>query len=428
MTRRTLAVNALARVEGEGGMFVEVREGQVQSVSLDIYEPPRFFEALLRGRDFSEAPDITARICGICPVAYQMSACLAMEDALGIEVSEEVRLLRRLLYCGEWIESHALHIFFLHAPDFLGFDSGIDMAREHREVVESALRIKAAGNDLMSVVGGRSVHPVNAKVGGFHRWPTVDELRVIRPTLAAALEDVLAAVPLLAGFEFPDFEQPYLYLALSADDGYPLEAGRLSTSTGLDRPVAAFSDHVVEEHVEHSNALHARFDGQPYVVGPLARYSLHHDALSPMAKEVAAAAGLGPQCRNPFRSLLVRTVELAYALEESLRIIDQWQGGGAPAIEVPVRAGVGHGATEAPRGLLYHRYRIDDDGSILQATIVPPTSQNQLAVEGDLRAFVQDRLHMPDEQLSLQCETAIRNYDPCISCATHFLDLRVEGR
>jgi len=428
MTRRTLAVNALARVEGEGGMFVEVREGQVQSVTLDIFEPPRFFEALLRGRDFSEAPDITARICGICPVAYQMSACLAMEDAFGIEVPDEIGEMRRLLYCGEWIESHALHIFFLHAPDFLGFDSGIDMAREHREVVEAALRIKAAGNDLMSVVGGRSVHPVNVKVGGFHRLPTRDELQAIRPRLAAALEDVLASVPLLAGFDFPEFEQPYMYLALGSGDRYPLEAGRLMTSSGLDLAVSAFSDHVVEEHVEHSNALHARFDGQTYVVGPLARYSLQYDALSPMAKEVAAAAGLQRQCRNPFQSILVRTVELAYALEESLRIIDEWRGAAAPAIAVPVCAGVGHGATEAPRGLLYHRYRIDGDGTILEATIVPPTSQNQRAVEGDLRAFVQERLHLSDQHLSLQCETAIRNYDPCISCATHFLDLRVERR
>jgi coenzyme F420-reducing hydrogenase alpha subunit len=426
MTRRTLAVNALARVEGEGGMFVEVREGRVQAVTLDIFEPPRFFEAFLRGRDHSEAPDITARICGICPVAYQMSACLAMEDAFGVAVTDEIQLMRRLLYCGEWIESHALHIFFLHAPDFLGFDSGIDMAREHREVVEAALRIKAAGNDLMSAVGGRSVHPVNVKVGGFHRLPTADELRAIRPRLAAALEDVLGAVPLLAGFDFPDFEQPYLYMALEAGSGYPLETGRLTTSTGMDLPVAAFSDHVVEEHVEHSNALHARFGGEPYVVGPLARYSLHHEALSPLAKEVATAAGLGPQCRNPFRSILVRTVELAYALEEALRIIDSWQGAAVPAIDVPVRAGVGHGATEAPRGLLYHRYRLDDDGTILEATIVPPTSQNQLAIEDDLRAFVQERLDLPDEQLSLQCETAIRNYDPCISCATHFLDLRVD--
>jgi len=428
MTHRRLSVDALARVEGEGGMLVEVRDGQVADVKLDIFEPPRFFEAFLRGRDYSEAPDITARICGICPVAYQMSACAAMEDLFGVEVPESIRLMRRLLYCGEWIESHALHIFFLHAPDFLGFASGIEMAREHRGVVEAALRIKAAGNDLMGVVGGRSVHPVNVKVGGFHRMPTVAELQAARPALAAALDDVLGLLPLLAGFEFPDFEQPYLYVALGADHGYPLEAGPLVSSDGLREPVSAFSTHVVEEHVAHSNALHASFDGAAYVVGPLARYSLHSDSLSPLARQAAQAAGLGATCRNPFRSILVRAVELVYALEEAVRIIDEWEGSPVASVEAPVRAGEGHGATEAPRGLLYHRYRIADDGTIRQATIVPPTSQNQPAVEADLRAFVQDRLDLPDEQLSLQCETAIRNYDPCISCATHFLTLRVNRR
>jgi coenzyme F420-reducing hydrogenase alpha subunit len=427
MTARTIKVGTLARVEGEGGMLVEVHDGRVENVQLNIFEPPRFFEALLRGRDYSEAPDITARICGICPVAYQMSACLAMEDAFGVTVPDEIRLMRRLLYCGEWIESHALHIFFLHAPDFLGFDSGIDMAREHRGVVESALRIKRAGNELMSVVGGRSVHPVNVKVGGFHRMPTVPELSVIRPDLVAARDEVLELLPLITSFDFPDFEQPYLYVSLGAENGYPLESGSLVSSEGLQAPVHDFGEHVVEEHVAHSNALHARFDGRLYVVGPLARYSLHADALSPLAAEVAHAAGLGPQCRNPFRSILVRTVELVYALDEAIRIIDDWQGSVA-SVPVPVRAGVGHGATEAPRGLLYHRYRIDESGAITDAQIVPPTAQNQPSVEDDLRVFVQDRLDVPHDQLTRQCETAIRNYDPCISCATHFLDLRVDSR
>ncbi len=427
MTARTIKVGTLARVEGEGGMLVEVHDGRVEDVRLNIFEPPRFFEALLRGRDYSEAPDITARICGICPVAYQMSACLAMEDAFGVVVPDEIRLMRRLLYCGEWIESHALHIFFLHAPDFLGFDSGIDMAREHRGIVESALRIKRAGNELMSVVGGRSVHPVNVKVGGFHRMPTVQELSAIRPDLVAARDEVMDLVPLIAGFDFPDFEQPYLYVSLGAENGYPLESGSLVSSEGLRAPVHDFGEHVVEEHVAHSNALHARFDGRLYVVGPLARYSLHADALSPVAAEVAHAAGLGAQCRNPFRSILVRTVELVYALDEAIGIIDDWQGSVA-SVPVQVSAGAGHGATEAPRGLLYHRYRIDESGAITDAQIVPPTAQNQPSVEDDLRVFVQDRLDLPHDELTRQCETAIRNYDPCISCATHFLDLRVDSR
>jgi sulfhydrogenase subunit alpha len=421
-----LSVETLARVEGEGGMHVHVQDGTVRDVHLRIFEPPRFFEAFLRGRAHTEPPDITARICGICPVAYQMSACLAIEDACGVVVPEEIRHLRRLLYCGEWIESHALHIFFLHAPDLLGYPGAIEMARDHRGLVESALRLKRAGNDLMTVVGGRAVHPVNVRVGGFHRLPTRSELLELRPQLVAAREEALAAVPVVSGFTFPQFEQPYLYVALDSAQGYPLESGSLVTSAGQAMPVADFGDHVAEQHVAHSNALHSTFDGATYVVGPLARYSLNYPALAPLAREAAESGGLGPVCRNPFQSIVVRTVELIHALDEAIRLIDAWHGAPVAAVSVPARPGVGHGATEAPRGLLYHRYRIDGAGTILDAQITPPTAQNQPAIEADLRSFVQDHLHLSHEELTHQCEVAIRTYDPCISCATHFLDLDVE--
>ena len=424
---QVLRVDTLARVEGEGAMHVRVAEGEVTDVELRIYEPPRFFEAFLRGRAWTEPPDITARICGICPVAYQMSACLAIEDACGVTVPDEVRLMRRLLYCGEWIESHALHVYLLHAPDFLGYQSAIDMARDHPDVVERGLRLKKAGNAIMTVVGGRSIHPVNVRVGGFYRYPTTAELAGLRPSLLRARDDALATAEVVATFDYPDFEQPYEYVSLRATDGYPLESGRVVSSSGLDFPADRFGEHVHEEHVEHSNALHSRLaDGSAYVVGPLARYTLNHDRLSPLARQAAAAAGLGPECRNPFRSIAVRAVELVYACDEALRIIDGWEGAGPANVEVPPRAGTGHGVTEAPRGLLYHRYTLDDAGTILDADIVPPTAQNQPSIESDLRGYVQARLDLPVDELTRQCEQAIRNYDPCISCATHFLDLTVE--
>jgi coenzyme F420-reducing hydrogenase alpha subunit len=423
---RVLSVGTLARVEGEGAMNVRVVAGRVTDVQLRIFEPPRFFEAFLRGRAWTEPPDITARICGICPVAYQMSSCLAIEDACGVTVTEEIQALRRLLYCGEWIESHALHVYLLHAPDFLGYPGAVEMARDHPDVVEQGLRLKKAGNAVMTVVGGRSIHPVNVRIGGFYRFPAPAELAALRPVLVRARDDALATAGLVGGFEFPDFEQPYEYVALRAETGYPLEAGAVVTSSGGAFPAARFGDHVQEEHVEHSHALHAHLtDGSSYVVGPLARYSLNHDRLSPLALEAAAAAGLGPVCRNPFRSIAVRAVELVYACDEALRILDGWAGAGPAHVEVPPRAGAGHGVTEAPRGLLYHRYVLDGRGAIREAQIVPPTSQNQPSIEADLRAFVQDRLDLPDEELTRQCEQAIRNYDPCISCATHFLDLTV---
>ena len=422
-----LHVDTLARVEGEGGMHVVIKDGLVADVELRIFEPPRFFEAFLRGRAWTEPPDITARICGICPVAYQMSSCLAIEDACGVTVPEELRLLRRLLYCGEWIESHALHIHLLHAPDFLGYPGAIEMAADHGAVVERGLRLKKAGNALMTVVGGRAIHPVNVRVGGFYRLPTREELRSILPALEQARADAVATVALVAGFEFPEMVQPQEYVALRSPHGYPLEGGSIVTSTGRAFEVADFGTHIVEEHVARSNALHAHLDGQTeYVVGPLARYALNHDQLGPLAKEAAHDAGLGDECRNPFQSIVVRAVELVHATDEALRIIDGWDGASAPFVDVPPRAGVGYGATEAPRGLLYHRYELAEDGTILDATIIPPTSQNQPSIEADLRAFVQDRLDLPHDELVRQCEQAIRNYDPCISCATHFLDLTME--
>jgi sulfhydrogenase subunit alpha len=424
---QVLHVDTLARVEGEGGMHVVVKDGLVAEVELQIFEPPRFFEAFLRGRAWTEPPDITARICGICPVAYQMSSCLAIEDACGVTVPEEIRLLRRLLYCGEWIESHALHIHLLHAPDFLGYAGAIEMAADHGPIVERGLRLKKTGNALMTVVGGRAIHPVNVRVGGFYRLPTREELRSIRPMLEQVRADAVDTVALVGGLEFPDMLQPQEYVALRSPHGYPLEGGSLVTSTGRAFEVAEFGNNIMESHVAHSNALHAHLDGEtPYVVGPLARYALNHDQLGPIAREAAHNAGLGDECRNPFQSIVVRAVELVHATDEALSIIDGWDGASAASVDVPPRAGVGHGATEAPRGLLYHRYELAEDGTILDATIIPPTSQNQPSIEADLRAFVQDRLNLPHDELVRQCEQAIRNYDPCISCATHFLDLTIE--
>ncbi len=424
---QVLHVGTLARVEGEGGMHIEIHDGHVTQVELRIFEPPRFYEAFLRGRAWTEPPDITARICGICPVAYQFSACMALEDACGVTVPEQIGAMRRLLYCGEWIESHALHVYLLHAPDFLGYPGAIEMAKDHGPVVERGLRLKKVGNELMTLVGGRSVHPVNVRLGGFYRMPSVAELAALRPSLEQGLADALETVRLVSTFDFPEMEQPYTYLSLRPEHGYPIEAGRVVTSAGDSWDVREWPDHIHEQHVEHSNALHATLDGTgPYVVGPLARYTLNHDRLSPLAKAAAAEAGLGSTCRNPFRSIIVRSVELVEAFVEALRIVDAWRDGVPPSVPVPARAGEGFGATEAPRGVLFHRYTLDDAGTILDAQIVPPTSQNQPSIEADLRELTEAWVRLSDHDLSHRCEEAIRNYDPCISCATHFLDLRVE--
>jgi coenzyme F420-reducing hydrogenase alpha subunit len=424
---KTLRTDYLARVEGEGAMLVKIRDGKPVDVKLRIYEPPRFFEAFLRGRHFTEAPDITARICGICPVAYQTSSVNAMEDACGVDVGPRIRALRRLLYCGEWIESHALHVFMLHAPDFLGYASAIELARDDRTLVERALHLKKTGNELMRVIGGREVHPINVRVGGFYRAPSKRELAAVAGDLERAREFALETVRFAAGLDYPELEQDYELVALSVPDAYAVEDGRLVSNRGLDIAVSEYERHFVEEHVEWSNALHSRvIERGSYLVGPLARWALSGDRLTPLAGEAAREAGLGRDERNPFRSILVRSVELVFAADEALRLIAEYEPPEPSFVEVVPRAGVGYGCSEAPRGLCWHRYELDGDGTILDAKIVPPTSQNQKTIESDLHGVVERYADLPDEELSLRCEQAIRNYDPCISCATHFLKLEVD--
>jgi len=424
----TIKVDCLARVEGEGGLYVKLRGDRVEDVKLRIYEPPRLFEAFLRGRHFSEAPDITARICGICPIAYQMSAVHAMERALGVAIDPAVRLLRRLFYCGEWIESHVLHVYLLHAPDFLGFQDALELARDHRAVVEQGLRLKKIGNHLVTLMGGREIHPISAAVGGFHRTPTKKELKTLVEDLKWALEASLATARLVAGFEFPDFEPDYEFVALSHPDEYPFNEGRLVSNRGLDIDVAEYEDYFAEQHVKHSNALHSRVQGRgSYLVGPLARFNLNFSKLPEVAQQAARDCGLVPPCRNPFRSIVVRAIETVFACEEALRIIAEYEPPASPRVEAPVRAGVGQAVTEAPRGILYHRYKIDEQGIIQAAKIVPPTSQNLKRMEEDLWQFVPQLTSRPLEEVTWRCEQAIRNYDPCISCATHFLKVIVDG-
>ena len=426
MATKTITVDYLARVEGEGSLLVKIKDGAVTDVNLKIFEPPRLFEAFLRGRDFREAHDLTSRICGICPIAYQMSAVHAMEAACGVEVDGPLRALRRLIYCGEWIESHALHIYLLHAPDFLGYESAMHMASDHAAHVQRGLQLKKAGNEVITLLGGRAVHPINVRLGGFYRVPMKAELAPLAERLKWAREAAVETVRWVATFPFPDYEQDYEFVALRHPNEYPFNQGRIVSNRGLDISASQFDEHIAEEQVAHSTALHSVLKERgAYFVGPMARYSLNFDRLSPLAQSAARDSGLDSVCRNPFRSIIVRAVEVLWACDEALRIIENYEPPDVPAVEVTPRAGVGFGVTEAPRGLLYHRYRIDEEGNILDAKIVPPTSQNQKTIENDLRHYVAPRIDLPNDQLRWQCEQAVRNYDPCISCSTHFLKLEI---
>jgi sulfhydrogenase subunit alpha len=429
MTTRTIRVDALARVEGQGAVTLVLDGDQVVDAKVRILEPPRLFEAFLRGRDCAETPDITSRICGICPVAYMMSACNAVESAFDVRIGGALRELRRLLYCGEWIESHVLHMVMLHAPDFLGVPDVVALASIARERVEAALRVKKVGNAIVAALGGRPIHPVNVKVGGLYRAPRKSELEALLPELRAALGEAEETLAWLATFDFPDFERDYELVALRHGSEYPMNEGRIVSTKGLDIEVRELEAVIREEQTPYSTALRSRLLTRgTYTCGPLARFALNADHLAPRAATAARRVGLDPACRNPFRSILVRGVEVVHALEEAIQIIEGYAPPPEASVPYAIRAATGHGATEAPRGMLYHRYDIDEQGHVQSAHIIPPTSQNQRSMEEDLVALGPSLVSLALEDATHRVERALRNYDPCISCATHFLTLRLERR
>jgi sulfhydrogenase subunit alpha len=420
-------IPALARVEGEGALTIRLKDGAINEILLNIYEPPRFFEGFLHGRYFQDVPDITARICGICPVAYQMSSVQALEAALQVTISPEVRLLRQLLYCAEYIESHSLHIYLLQAPDLVGYESAISLAADAPDLVKQGLRMKKIGNDLLKTIGGRSVHPVNTCVGGFYRWPAVDAIHALVPDLEWARQASIDTVKWAATLNYPDFEQDYEFVALNRIDEYAIYDGNILSSKGKMISPAEFEKHYIETHLERSNALHSHtVENGTYFVGPLARLNLNYKKLRPIARESAREIGLKLPLRNPYKGLLARAIELVHSCDLAIDLANSYQPQGPSFKEIKVLPGEGCGVSEAPRGLLFHRYIVDEQGLIRFARITPPTAQNFAQMESDLWALAPKVISQPQEEASLTCEHLLRSYDPCISCATHFLKLKID--
>ncbi len=420
-------IPALARVEGEGALTIRLKDGAIDEILLNIYEPPRFFEGFLHGRYFQDVPDITARICGICPVAYQMSSVQALEAALQVTISPEVRLLRQLLYCAEYIESHALHIYLLQAPDLVNHESALTLAAEAPDLVKQGLRLKKIGNDLLKAIGGRSVHPVNTCVGGFYRWPAEQAIHGLVPELEWARQASIETVKWAATLNYPDFEQEYEFVALNRIEEYAIYDGDILSSTGKRISPLEFEKNYIETHVERSNALHSHtVDDRTYFVGPLARFNLNYKKLRPMAKEAAREIGLKAPILNPYKGLLARAVELVHTCDLAIELANLYQPHGPSHVEFSIQPGEGCGVSEAPRGLLYHRYVVDEQGLIRFAKITPPTAQNFAQMEADLWALAPTAINQPQEEASLSFEHLLRSYDPCISCATHFLKLKIK--
>ena len=425
---RSITVKSLTRVEGEGALDVQLRDETIESVRLSIYEAPRFFEALLRGRAIDDVPDITARICGICPIAYQMSSVHAIEDALEIQITSEIRRLRRLLYCGEWIESHVLHIYMLNAPDFFGVDSGIELAKQFPEDVERGLRMKKIGNRMLEIMGGRAIHPVNVRVGGFYRLPSRDALMQLLPDLRWGLDAAIRSARWVAGFDFPSFDPDVELVSLQHPREYPMNEGHIASNRRKPIEVEGYEEQFSESQVAHSTALQSGVgpDDTSYLLGPLSRLHHNFDRLFPQARQLVDQLCTRWPMTNRFAAILARSLEVVHAFEEAIDLINQYEAIGPACVDYNLREGLGTAATEAPRGLIYHRYQVTADGEIGASMIIPPTSQNQRQIESDLREYLPRLIRHDEPQIASECERLIRTYDPCISCSTHFLKLNLQ--
>lgn len=432
MKNVSIDVKHVTRVEGHGNIKVRVRDGQITNLELQIVESPRFFEAFLRGRPYYEAPHITCRVCGICSVGHTTAACKAMEAACGIEVSEQTVLLRKLIFFGEQLQSHVLHVLFLAAPDFLGVGSVIPLASTHPDVVKLALRLKRLANDICGVVGGRHIHPIAYHVGGFTHVPRDEELIDLKRRLQASREDLKVVAGLYSQFKIPALERDTEYVSLKepTNGEYAFYDGDIvSTKDPKPTKVANYRERVIEDVVQHSAAKHCRSAKSPsYAVGALARFNNNYDQLHPVARQISQSIGFKPVCCNPYHNNTAQLIEIVHCTECSIELIDDLltRGLNPEPVRKPTRFGKGAGAAEVPRGLLFHEYSVDKDGKIDGANLIIPTGQNLANIEEDMRAMVPKLLDedLSKEEMTLQLEMLVRAYDPCISCATHFLDVQ----
>jgi sulfhydrogenase subunit alpha len=418
-------VHHLTRVEGHGNIVVNVKEGKIEELRLEIVESPRFFEKMLQGRRWDEAPAITSRICGICALGHTTAAVLAVEAATGIVPDEETVLLRKLLVDGETIQSHILHTYFLVAPDILGVGSVIPLAETHPEVVKRALRLKKLGNAMCDLLVGRKVHPISYLPGGFTRWPSKEDFSRVREMLLEARGDIEATIDLFAGVKLPDFRRETEFLALKTAGEYALYTGDIASTLGKVSPPSSYLDRIHEVVVPHSAAKHVKADKDAFAVGALARFNVNAGQLRPWAAQVAAKLALKPVDHNPFHNNLAQVVETVHCYEDALELADTLSKREYKhERKRPVRFGRGVGATEVPRGTLYHDYTFDSEGYITKANCIIPTGQNLYNIEKDMEALVPKVLDMSDEKIRHSFEMLVRAYDPCISCATHFLDVQ----
>jgi sulfhydrogenase subunit alpha len=426
MTTVNVNVHHLTRVEGHGNIVVDVKNGELVKCDLEIVEAPRFFEAMLRGRPYYEASHITSRICGICATGHATASLRATENALGVEISEQTELLRKLVFHGEIIDSHVLHVYMLVAPDFFGVGSVLPLASSHPEVVKRALRIKKLSGDLCAMVSGRHTHPIAMTVGGFTHLPTIEELLAMKERLVAAREDMDETIALLKALPWPQFERETEYVSLQKDDEYAYIDGVIATTDGFTYELPDYRKVTNEYLVPHSTAKHTKHNRESYMVGALARFNNNYEQLHPRAKAAAEELGMKPIVTNSFLNSAAQAIEMVHCVEDSINLIDELVDRGIkeePRYQFQGKGGEGVGSCDVPRGILFHNYIIDDEGLIQGANCIIPTNQNYGNMEADMRALVPQVLDRPQEEITHMMEMLIRAYDPCISCSTHFLNV-----
>ena len=425
MSKR-IDVHYVTRVEGHGNIVVEVGDGKLKDCRFEVVEAPRFFESMLRGRHYSEAAQITSRICGICSTGHTTASLRATEKALGVVPSEQTQLLRNLAIFGEMLDSHVLHAYMLVAPDFFGVGSVIPLASTHPEIVLRALRMKKLAGDLCAAINGRHTHPIAMTVGGFTHFPKEEALEELRHQLVEARTDVEATVELFASLTFPSFERETEYISLSHPDRYGFIDGEILSSDGVTLPVEAYGEIANEYLVEHSSAKLARHQRDSYMVGALARFNNNFAQLHPRAKKAASALGLIPKVINPFLNTAAQVVEIVHCVEEAMAVIDRLlERGIQPEGLAPIQSLEGEGISgcEVPRGMLIHHYWIGADGLLSGADCVIPTNQNIGSIEADMRALVPEIIDKSQDDMQLELEMLVRAYDPCISCSVHVVKL-----
>lgn len=426
MSLVNINVHHVTRVEGHGNILVNATDGRLEEVRWEVPESPRLFEAMFRGRHYSDVQHIASRICGICSIAHSTASLQASEAALGVPISEQTRLLRKLLFNAEMLESHVLHAYFLAAPDFLGVGSAFPLVETHKNVVMRAMRLKRLAYHMADLIAGRKTHPISCIVGGFSMLPDLEKLASVRDALQDALTDFEATAELFATLSLPNFERETEYIALKNPNEYAFISGDIASSDAGIVPVDEYLSVTNEFCVPHSTAKYTKNARDAYQVGALARFNLNHEQLHPRAKDVATTLGLKAPCHNPYMITIAQVVEAVHVTEDSIQLIDKLlKSGVSPEPEqTEIRAGRGVGAVEAPRGILFHDYTYDEDGILTHANCVTPTNQNHNNIQKDMEALVPTILDRSEDEIRLALEMLVRAYDPCISCSTHLLQVR----